>query len=345
MLLSICIPTYNRGHQALKHVQEILSLDSQDIEVIVSNNGSIKGKEDYEKIKNIQDPRLNYFEFEKGQLFVQNISQVIRMSKGDFCMLLSDEDSIIEENLCHYLDLIRHSQKYTGNLFGEIWDTVGVILGGRSEFQYPDASLAAGEEAIKGAYMCGNYNSGLFFNRKIITNNLLDQLGKKFKDNFSWRSYPHMFLITEAIIKTRVIMDKTPIILEGKGGKQEGVSQQKTILEGKEFPLPLTYISWENRLKQMKGFAQHIKELDVSNDLKFLMFCALCSKTLFLLQVAKYLYLQNNIPWEKAVLALGRGMLDYLDEVDIPVVARRRKMVERHIIDLAREINGVTIVK
>ena len=93
----------------------------------------------------------------------------------------------------------------------------------------------------------------------------------------------------------------------------------------------------------MKGFCQQIRDLDVNNDLKFWMFCSVCNKTLYLMQCAKQLYLQNGIPWEKAISAIVKGMIEYLDEVDIPVVSRRRRLVERHIIELAREINGLII--
>lgn len=346
MLLSICVPTYNRGHLALKHVQEILSIKSQDIELVVSNNGSLVKKECYDQIKSIQDPRLNYFEFEWNQGFLINLCQVIKLSKGDFCMLLSDEDGVIAEKLPIYLDIIRHAQMFTGNLSGNIWDTIGVIFGSTSNFEYPEVSLAAGEESIKGAYMWGNYISGLFFNRQVITNRLLDDMVERYKKNTAWLYYPHMFFLTSGIIKNRVVMCKTPIISQEEPDSVEVGAKKakvKTYIEGKEFLVPLNYIAWEIRLDQMKGFCQHIKDLDVSNDLKFWMFCAVCNKTLFLHQVARSLYLQNNIPWEKALLALVRGMFDYLDEVDIPVVSRRRKLVEHHIIELVRKINGINL--
>ena len=194
--------------------------------------------------------------------------------------------------------------------------------------------------------MWGNYISGLFFNRQVITNQMIDLMMEKYKENVSWLAYPHMFLITNSIIKNRSVMCKTPIISQEEHDDVEveaKKAKEKTCIEGKEFPVPLNYIAWEIRLEQMKGFCQHIKDLDVNNDLKFWMFCAVCNKTLFLHQVAKSLYLQNEIPWEKALLALVKGMFDYLNEVDITVVARRRKLVERHIIELALKINGVTI--
>ncbi|MBR1672926.1 MAG: glycosyltransferase [Fretibacterium sp.] len=326
----------------MEHVQAILGIESQDFELVVSNNGSVFGKENYEQIKNIQNPKLHYSEFKKNQGFLANICQVIKMSRGDFCMLLSDEDSVIAENLPVYLDIIRHSQKFTGDLFGNMWTAIGVIFGSTSDFQYQDSSAAAGEASLKTAYMWGNYISGLFFNRQVITDQVVDKMLARYAGNTAWIDYPHMFFVNIGIIKGGVVMCSRPIVrIDTPEVLKE--STGKTYIDGQDFSVPLQYIAWEVRLAQMKGFCQQIKDLDVSNDLKFWMFCAVCNKTLFLHQVAKSLYLQNDVPWEKALLALVRGMLDYLDEVDITVVSRRRKLVERHIIELAYKINGVTI--
>ena len=54
MLLSICVPTYNRGKSALELATQLASLQEKylgTIEVVVSNNGSTKGTEEYAKIK------------------------------------------------------------------------------------------------------------------------------------------------------------------------------------------------------------------------------------------------------------------------------------------------------
>ena len=346
MLLSICIPTYNRGHLALKRVKEILGIDSQDIELIVSNNGSTERKEYYEQITSIQNPRLHYFEFEKNQGFVENTCQVIRLSRGDFCMLLSDEDSVIAENLPLYLDMIRHASRFTGDLFGNAWDTVGVIFGSLSTLRYTEANLTAGEESVKGAYMWGNYLSGLFFNRQVITNQVVDRMQQEYKDNIAWIYYPHLFFITASIIKNRTIMCRTPIVLKGENDRLESTIEGrkgKTCIEGEEFLLPLAYNAWEHRLEQMKGFCQHIRDLDVSDDIKFLMFCKVCQKTLHVMQCAKPGYLQSGAPWEKAMLALVRGMFEYLNEIDIAVVSQRRKLAQQNIIESVRRINGMIV--
>ena len=61
MLLSICIPSHNRGHRALALVEELLQLPyGNELEIICSNNGSDKNTEGYEKLKEIKDERFVY---------------------------------------------------------------------------------------------------------------------------------------------------------------------------------------------------------------------------------------------------------------------------------------------
>ena len=53
MLFSICIPSYNRGHRAVRLVRKLLAMpySEHEIEIICSNNGSDKYKKEYQEIK------------------------------------------------------------------------------------------------------------------------------------------------------------------------------------------------------------------------------------------------------------------------------------------------------
>lgn len=84
IVLSICIPTYNRGHRALALVSELRGLlDTYDnIEIIVSNNGSNKHIEGYEAIEKMCIDRLRYHKFDENQYFWGNVNQVLKMAKG-----------------------------------------------------------------------------------------------------------------------------------------------------------------------------------------------------------------------------------------------------------------------
>jgi glycosyltransferase involved in cell wall biosynthesis len=58
--LSFCIPTYNNSNSLFRLVNDILSFDSLQIEVVVLNNGSSDNT--LEILHNINDDRLSIFD-------------------------------------------------------------------------------------------------------------------------------------------------------------------------------------------------------------------------------------------------------------------------------------------
>lgn len=102
VLLSICIPTYNRKDAVYKSVTSILdNFNENNIEVIVSDNCSIDGTE--EKLRTIQDKRFRYYKNPSNTKWL-NLLIAMSYSHGRFAMLLSDEDDIdlefLDELLC-----------------------------------------------------------------------------------------------------------------------------------------------------------------------------------------------------------------------------------------------------
>lgn len=195
VFLSICIPSYNRGKLALEAVQAALKTTyDAEIEVIVSNNGSYIGKEEYEAIRDMTDSRVRYFEKKKMEPVAANICNCLEKSKGHFAILFSDEEHIIVDQLSKLLDYLWDNQE----------------LGG---FKVPDGKNAAGEtrtdlkkfkqkkyfkgvEAIN-RVLRAYYISGLGFNVKFLKQ--YEFLSKI--DVFSYNSYemnvvyPHSMIL------------------------------------------------------------------------------------------------------------------------------------------------------
>lgn len=105
IFLSICIPSYNRGKLALENVRHILScVYDSEIEIVLSNNGSVGGYDDF---KNIEDSRFRYHEFAENQGYAANILKVCELAKGKYAIIISDEDWVILDNLGEYLKYIK----------------------------------------------------------------------------------------------------------------------------------------------------------------------------------------------------------------------------------------------
>lgn len=98
-------------------------------------------------------------------------------------MLLSDEDEVIPEQLQDYMAKLEQFQEKTA-----------VIRPG-STIQYHNLKedyQKAGEDACIAYSLHNTYMSGATYNRKFMTNELVDKIEKKWTDNYAYQIYAHM---------------------------------------------------------------------------------------------------------------------------------------------------------
>ena len=91
ILLSICIPTFNRAELLRPLVEECLSIKSDEIEVVVSDNCSTDNTE--KRMRAFNDDRFRYHRNSEN-IGWENIGLCIMRGHGKFCLLLRDKDSI-----------------------------------------------------------------------------------------------------------------------------------------------------------------------------------------------------------------------------------------------------------
>lgn len=108
IILSICIPTYNRGIYLNSSLQSIFKQieGNKLVEVIVSDNQST------DDTHNIIQPYLKYdnFTYNQQQINVgmsKNIMHVVSLAKGEFCWLVGDDDFIIQGVIDELVRLIQ----------------------------------------------------------------------------------------------------------------------------------------------------------------------------------------------------------------------------------------------
>jgi len=88
--VTIAIPTYNRATFLPESIESVLKQSYDNIEIIISNNDSIDNTE--EIINNYPDNRIRYFKQIKNIGMAPNWQFCLEQAKGDFFLLLSDDD-------------------------------------------------------------------------------------------------------------------------------------------------------------------------------------------------------------------------------------------------------------
>ena len=164
-ILSICIPTYNRGRFAYDAAMYVLSAyKGDDIEVVISNNCSEDNTE--ELILQINDPRLRYFVNKENLGAAFNTHLTFLRANGRFAYLTSDEDDIDIDQIPYLISYFKKNP-----------DTAIFIGGGNLKYtkkRFPDAVYAEPFDALMAIAFQTRYMTGLILNQKYYAEKLSD---------------------------------------------------------------------------------------------------------------------------------------------------------------------------
>lgn len=121
MKLTIAVPTYNRGKYILKSLNSILEQLTDDIEVIVCDNASTDDtKEVLQPL--IQCNKISYYCAESNGGMDFNFLSCLEHAKGDYVLLFSDDDYLLDGAINHIIDLINYEKPDYINLNSAIFE-------------------------------------------------------------------------------------------------------------------------------------------------------------------------------------------------------------------------------
>lgn len=183
VLLTIGIPTANRGNLLLKRLENLLQMPyDAEIEIAVSKNCNKLYEEEYTKASRIGDARLHYFDHGRELCCVNNWHYVVEMSRGKYVMLTSDEDDIIPGALEHYLKLLNDNPALSMVRPGS---TAQYIFTAEREYG------KKGWDAFEITFLRQSHFPGMIVNRKNFIEADLLKLDKYWDKNLYYTYYTH----------------------------------------------------------------------------------------------------------------------------------------------------------
>lgn len=282
ILISFCIPTYNRSVFIHRCVKNILEFKGNQIEVVVVNNNSPDNTE--ETIKSILDNRISYYKNDRNIGSVKNILKTIKNAKGQWVFTLSDEDLVNKEIISRLVNELE-SGKYceTAVILGNIrksgggYHKIPRVAGTKySCYKYDNVTYEKGDNAIYGAGFHHRYMSGVLINRKYITSNDLI-----FFSNTHGTS-PITGIYTKAcLFGDAVTLDADFCIKEENCATKSYIEKSHT--ESYKHP--------KNRFLQFTLFVELANEIIVNPDVKI--------KTI--LNLYKYYLNSSTFEWEETI--------------------------------------------
>ena len=161
VILSVCIPTYNRSKELKEIVDSILSLERRDIEVVVTDNVSTDDTLDI--LQSIQDDRLRICKNEKPIPGLCNMIEAIFNANGKYALYCNDRDLLYPSainRLVNFLKSGEYSYIKTSRKLGQPTNTVKVFKKGYDSLMH---------------HMLGLHPTGMVFNCELIREHDLDK--------------------------------------------------------------------------------------------------------------------------------------------------------------------------
>lgn len=106
IVLSVCIPTYNRKRLLEQSLNKLLSYQKDDLEIVVVDNCSTD--ETWEMLQGISDSRVSLFRNSENLGATYNYRRAILSGQGQFCMHLNDRDTIETDALSAFISFLRN---------------------------------------------------------------------------------------------------------------------------------------------------------------------------------------------------------------------------------------------
>lgn len=154
-ILSICIPTFNRGEILSKRIKSYLSVNNEDIEIIIVDNASCDDSVKF--LKEIEDNRIRVFQNDTNIGSFYNICKVLTLASGKYAMLLMDKDLLDVQYINQITDFLKE-QEIAAGIF------LNASKNNTIKVKYVE------DEVKKISEICfnGNHPSGVFFNKNCI---------------------------------------------------------------------------------------------------------------------------------------------------------------------------------
>lgn len=105
---SICIPNFNYSKYLKLTIESVLSQSFQDFEIIVSDNASTD--DSIQMVKEFRDPRIKLIENTTNLGFSPNLDKCTQDAQGEFMILLSSDDVMLQGALDSIYQIIKSNQ-------------------------------------------------------------------------------------------------------------------------------------------------------------------------------------------------------------------------------------------
>lgn len=111
-LVSVGVPTYNRVSKLRRAVESVLTQSYPNLELVISDNASTDGTEDFCRELCRRDSRVKYYRQTENRGLTANYMEVLRHAQGEFFIWLSDDDWLDGSYISECLKVLHEQPAY-----------------------------------------------------------------------------------------------------------------------------------------------------------------------------------------------------------------------------------------
>lgn len=152
--------------------------------------------------------------------------------------------------------------------------------------------------------------SGMIFNRHIVTDQMIDEYAEKYRDNTGYIYYPHMFISTYALLRGHFFASDVWLVSEGE-------TEEDLQVMDKAAEIP-AYDAYDNVIKQMHGFIEHIKDLELPLQMQFDMLVMVFEQHAYLIRHRREGYVAGGFDYQGIMRLMAQKMKDELHDMKLP---------------------------
>lgn len=280
MLLSICIPTYNRRDCLRQCIESILSQEVFScLEIVIADNSD--NDETYDMIQEYiwKYENIVYSKNIENIGFDKNVLKVVSMASGKYCCIIGDDDAFFEESLWNILSVLQedkasyyisNSWSYDNKLSLPVSGSANIsIRENKFYLTLKDFIFSLQPDRIKTVSFFGMM-SWQFFLKGIWDSFLM-------KESFIWTQTIHLFVLVSSMKNLPFILIAQPTIKSRSDnlrwdsfGLSSAIKREKVTLDTFQFIARLYEIPYSKWKLYLSFFWSYIRNIVIFYVKKYL---------------------------------------------------------------------------
>ena len=242
IVLTFCIPSYNRAGKTLVTVQSILEYPGNDIEVVVTDNHS--SDDTVERLERINDHRLHVRVNSKNIGASANFVESLKYGLGMYKFVILSRETVISEKISDLISFLKEKD-------------FSLVYCGQDGKDTENEFFESGTEAIKYFGYRDLHPTGYIFNSKMIMDIIKDVEHDKCNDLY--RNFPHEFWAAELAIKGNAALYNKRIRVRVNDKYMKEVKSAFRDSEKQVWFFP------DEHIAQFKLYLNHLSKLDIKS--------------------------------------------------------------------------------